>query len=133
VTQSRIEANSVFDFADGTFVPTIPSSCGSTGCDFGLEIGTAGTSPDNIQTTTFVLSHLTEVLTVDILADQVVAMRVNSISTDGSRGVFTGFSKLVGVVTVVPEPSTAIMMMLGLAGLTLAGGDRSRKVEHPRQ
>lgn len=133
VTQSRVEANSVFDFGDGTFVPTIPTACGPTRCDFGFEIGTAGTSPDNIQTTIFVLSHLTEVLTVDVLADQVFALRVNSISSDGSRGVFTGFSKLVGVITVVPEPSTAIMMMLGLAGLTVAGGrDQSRKIEHPR-
>ena len=132
VTQSRFEANSVFNFGDGTFVPTIPTSCGATGCDFGFEIGTAGTSPDNFQTTTFVLSHLTEVLTVDILADQVFALRVNSITSDGTRGVFTGFSKLAGVVTVIPEPSTAIMMMLGLAGLTVAGRDPSRKTVHPR-
>ncbi|MEO1935151.1 MAG: hypothetical protein ABGX04_10265 [Myxococcales bacterium] len=64
------ESNSVFNFGNDTFVPTIPTGCGPTGCDFGLAIGTAGTSQDDIQTTTFVLSHLTEALTVDVLAYQ---------------------------------------------------------------
>ena len=45
MTQSLVEANSVFDFGNGTFVPTIPTACGPTGCDFGLEIGSAGTAP----------------------------------------------------------------------------------------
>ncbi|HIG72421.1 MAG TPA: PEP-CTERM sorting domain-containing protein [Myxococcales bacterium] len=63
---------------------------------------------------------------------RVFALRVNSISSDGSRGVYTGFSKLVGVVTGIPEPSSAIMMMLGLAGLTVAGRSRSSKTEHLR-
>jgi hypothetical protein len=130
VTQSLVEANPVFDFGNGTFVPTIPTACGPTGCDFGLEIGSAGTAPDNIQTITFVLSHLTEALTVDVLANQIFAVRVNSItSPDGSQGVFTGYSKLVGAV-VVPEPSTALMMLLALTGLTAAGRDPSRLAEH---
>jgi hypothetical protein len=90
------------------------------------RIGAAGHNLDSIQTTTFVLSYLTEALTVDLFADQIFALRVNSIfSPDGSRKAFAGFAKLVGTVVVVPEPSAAIMMMLGLAGLTAAGRKRS--------
>ncbi len=118
ISDSSFVADSVNNFGWGTYITTGSSGCGFEGCDFGVEIGTHGIKNDDIQSVTFVLAHSTLDLTADLFADQIFALRVSNVGTpDGDR---SSFSKLSGKV-VVPEPSTAIMMLLGLTGLTLAG------------
>jgi len=118
ITDSLFVANSVHQLGAGTQVPNSFPGCGWHGCDFGVAIGTFGIEADDIQTVTFVLSHSTMDLTVDLLADLSFAIRLDDVGTpDGDR---SSYSKLSGTVAV-PEPSTAIMMLLGLAGLTAAG------------
>ncbi len=118
VSDSAFAANSVNNFGWGTYITTGSSGCLFNGCDLGVEVGTHGIQNDDLQSVTFVLSHSVLDLTVDVFADQIFALRVSNAGiADGER---SGFSKLAGVV-VVPEPSTAILMLLGLTGLTVAG------------
>ena len=118
VTDSAFEANSVYEFGRDSFVTTGSTGCRFNGCDLGIEVGTHGIRDDDLQSVTFVLSHSMLDLTVDLFADQIFALRVsNAGSANGKR---TGFSKLSGIV-VVPEPSSAILMLFGLSGLTIAG------------
>ncbi|MAG34068.1 MAG: hypothetical protein CL908_24575 [Deltaproteobacteria bacterium] len=57
---------------------------------------------------------MTASLDVSLFSGQKFGVRVTSVgSADSGRG---GSSKLIGVV---PEPTTALLTMLGLAGLSL--------------
>lgn len=118
VTDSLFAANSVSFLGPGTQVPDLLPGCGFPGCDFGVQFGTFGIGNDDIQSVTFVLSHATTDLTVDWLANLDFIVKLENVGAP--KGDRSGFSKLSGTV-VVPEPSTAIMMLLGLTGLTLAG------------
>jgi hypothetical protein len=83
-------------------------------CDLGIEFGSPGIGHDDIQSTTFTISHVTASLDVSLFSGQKFGVRVTSVgSADSGRG---GSSKLIGVV---PEPTTALLTMLGLAGLSL--------------
>lgn len=112
VTDSAFSANAVIDLGQGANVQGGGTPCP---CDLGVEIGGPGIGQgDDFQVVTFTLSHSTANLTVDLLAGQSIGVRATSVG--GESGDRNGSSKLV---TVVPEPSTAILSLLGLAGLAL--------------
>ncbi|EGJ29566.1 putative exosortase, PEP-CTERM interaction domain protein [Moorena producens 3L] len=104
-----------------------PSNPGSF--DFGLKIGTNGIGGDDIQATSFTLSHATEALTLNMFKEQKFAVRLQSVGSNRE-----GSSKLTGISPIkvvypsdnkpvgVPEPST--VLGLGLFAVGLAGTRR---------
>lgn len=120
VMSSLFDVNNVAEVGIGTGVSIVGSPCL---CDFGVEIGSASVGGDDFQSVTFVLSHITEDLTIDLFADQGFAVRTNGTAppSDGRRQ--GGPAKLSGLV-VIPEPSTAVLMVLGMAGLSAVGTRR---------
>jgi hypothetical protein len=82
-------------------------------CDIGVSFGSPGIGWDDIQQTMFIIYHQTEYLDLDLFIDQLAGVRVTSVGDDEYSGR-EGSSKLYGVV---PEPSTAVLLMLGLLGL----------------
>ncbi len=114
ITSSAFGANSVINLGGGNNLNGGGSPCP---CDFGVEIGNPGIGGgDDFQSVTFVLSHVTEDLTIAFFANSAFGVRATSVGDAYDR---SGSSKLGGVV---PEPSAAILMLLGLAGL--ASGQR---------
>ena len=96
-------------------------------CDIGVEFGSPGIGKDDIDYTSFTISHSTESLSLSLFDDQLLGVRLTSVSvldehTSDNR---EGSSKLYGVV---PEPSTAVLVGLGLAVLT--AHRRTSGVEH---
>lgn len=97
--------------------------------DFGLKIGTNGTGTDDIKATSFILSHATQALTLDMFKDQKFGVRLQSVGDNRE-----GSSKLTGISPIkvvypsdnkpvgVPEPST--LLGLGLFAVGLAGTRR---------
>jgi hypothetical protein len=70
--------------------------------DAGVQIGTQGMAKDDIQTTSFVISHATEDLTLADVALQDFAVRLTSVGAeDGARN---GSLKLGGTAPDVDEP-----------------------------
>ena len=103
-------ANSVIDLGGGNNLNGPGSPCG---CDIGLEIGTAGIGMDDIQSTSFTLTHDMVALDLSQFTMQAVGARVASVGLPmGSR---TDSAKLAGTFPV-PEPSGLAMMTLGLLG-----------------
>lgn len=80
-------------------------------CDLAIEIGSPGMGKDDIWSTTFVISH-PDGIDLDAFRDQEVGVRLTSVGWNRA-----GSSKLSGVV--VPEPTTASLLTLGLLGLAL--------------
>jgi hypothetical protein len=110
VTGSRFEADSVINLGGGSNLNGGGSPCP---CDLGVEIGDPGMGRgDDYQSVTLTLSHVSESLSLDLFADQYFGVRVTSVG-GGDEGR-EGSSKLIGVV---PEPSTTVLMLLGLGGL----------------
>jgi hypothetical protein len=79
----------------------------------------------------FTLTHATVDLTLDLFYGQDFAIKAAKIQT--ANGTSNGKSKglktaiLQGQVpNVIPEPTTAVLMVLGLGGLSYAG--RARKI-----
>jgi len=90
-------------------------------CDLRLEFGTPGILQDDLRSVTFTLSHATQALDVSFLVGRSFGVDAGSvgIGQDRNQG-----SRLVGVV---PEPTTALLMGLGLAGLaSVRSGPRAR-------
>jgi len=120
VTGWRAGANAVRSVGKSTSAMADGSPCN---CDLGIALGTPGWKTDDIRSITFTLSHVSENLDISLLDGQSFAIRVNKVGQVGGRR--RGKSKLGGVlassVTVAPEPTTAVLMMLGLAGLASVG------------
>ena len=87
VTDSQFGAESVSDLGNGANMQGVPL----TPFDIGVEIGTEGASPDDIQSTTFTLSHSTQDLSVEDIFD--LGLRINSVGP--ARGDRGGSEKLV--------------------------------------
>lgn len=95
-------------------------------CDFGLKF-----PAQTGKTVSFTLTHATVDLTLDLFYGQDFAIKAAKIQT--ANGPSNGKSKglktaiLQGQVpNVIPEPTTAVLMVLGLGGLSYAG--RARKI-----
>jgi hypothetical protein len=87
-------------------------------CDIGIEFGTPGTGKDDIAFTTFNLSHESQFLSLDLFEGELMGLRITSVGDgEGYRG---GSAKLSGV----PEPTTALLLFSGIAGLGWAGRRR---------
>jgi hypothetical protein len=116
VTDGQFAANAVIDLGHGANLYGGGTPCP---CDLGVEIGFEGIGHgDDHQQVTFTLSHATANLTVDLFAGQSFGVRATSVGTSTGRECAgrDGSSKLIGVV---PEPSTAVLALLGLSGLAL--------------
>lgn len=113
VTSTAIAANAVSSVGGGNTLNGGGSPCP---CDLGIELGTPGIGSDDLRTVTLTLSHATAALDVSFLAGQRFGVRATSVGEIACR---LGSSKLKGTIPVVPEPGTALMMGLGLAGLAL--------------
>jgi VCBS repeat-containing protein len=104
VTDSDAAADAVSDLGNGANV-----NGGNHGpFDVGVEIGTPGMSGDDIQTTTFFLSHDSVDLTLDMIAGQDFAVRMTSVgaTSDGDGGREDSL-KLVGTAPTIDDTSTA--------------------------
>lgn len=122
VTSSVFDANNVINLGLGSNLNGGGTPCP---CDFGVEFGDPGIGGgDDFQSVTFILSHVSKNLDVSLFEDQVFGVRATSVGRESSR---EASSKLKGRFSVVPEPSTAILMLVGLTGLSLAGSRTARQ------
>ena len=97
VTDRAIAANKVADLGNGANVQGVKSGP----FDIGVEFGTSGIGKDDVQSTSFVLSHATESLTLDLIGLQTFAARINSVGTVNSgRG---DSLKLSGPAPAAPD------------------------------
>lgn len=115
VTGSSFAANAVTGVGNGNNVLGGGTPCP---CDLGIELGTPGISKDDLRTVTFTLSHASRALDLGLVSGQSFAVRATSVGNPKCRN---GSSKLAGVIPVIPEPGTALLMGLGLAGLAVSG------------
>jgi len=101
-----------------------PASC--TSCDIALKLRKRGADP----VATFTVTHATQSLGLDQVAGQdfvVLVGRKFGQRDEQHTFFFVGrkeYSLLegeIGVTLPIPEPSTALLVALGLGGLTLAG------------
>ena len=95
-------------------------------CDFGLSFpAQTGSS------VSFTLTHATVDLTLDLFYGQDFAVKAAKILSETAtrNGKPKGFKTAIlegRVPNVIPEPTTAVLMVLGLGGLSYAG--RARKI-----
>ena len=101
-------------------------AAGACPCDFGLRFPSrSGTS------VSFTLTHETANLTLDLFYGQDFAVKASKVRMDQgeeSRGRSRGMRHVIllgRVPSPIPEPTTAVLMALGLGGLSYAG--RSQK------
>ena len=86
-------------------------------CDIGIMFGSPGIGKDDVRLTEFLISSDLDALSVDLFSGLLAGARVTSVGEHEEDGR-EGSAKLVGVV---PEPGTALLLALGLAGLGIAG------------
>jgi RTX calcium-binding nonapeptide repeat (4 copies) len=77
VTSSSVSANKVIDLKNGV------NMNGLGHFDIGVEFGTPGMSTDDIQETTFTLTHTSQPLTIEFVTEQGFGARLTSVSDDG--------------------------------------------------
>lgn len=84
--------------------------------DAGIAFGTSGSAGGLLEMTMFTLSHVNG-LSLSLFDGQVFAGRIQSVGAwpDGGEGS----SKLIGTNNPVPEPTTAVLAFMGLAGLAV--------------
>lgn len=111
VSESVFDANSVGKVGGGNNLNGGGTPCP---CDLGIEFGSPGMGRDDIQAVTFTLSHASQAIDASLLSEQTFGVRATSVGPLG--GSREGSSKLYGVI---PEPSTATLMALGLLGLAV--------------
>jgi len=114
VSESVFDANSVGKVGGGNNLNGGGTPCP---CDLGIEFGSPGIGRDDIQSVTFTLSHASQALDASLFSEQAFGVRATSVGPHG--GGRNGSSKLSGVFPVIPEPSTAVLMTLGLLGLAI--------------
>jgi hypothetical protein len=85
-------------------------------CDFGVEIGTPGAGKDDIQEVSFVLAHDSLSLTLSMFFEQSVGVRTTGSDLGPRQG--GGGAKLSGTLPI-PEPSTSMLLGLGLCAMSL--------------
>ncbi|MCI5096032.1 MAG: hypothetical protein MRY77_06940 [Rhodobacteraceae bacterium] len=91
VTSSQVEANSVLNLGSGANMV----GDGRTGYDVGVEIGTSGQGGDDIQQTSFVLSH-PDGLSLDDFSGEEFGLRLTSVGLEGAEDR-EGSLKLTGM------------------------------------
>lgn len=104
VTEFRAAANSVIDLGQGANMQGAARPF-----DIGVEIGTAGIGRDDWQSVTFVLSHATRDLSLDLIASQQFGVRMTSVGLEG--GARPDGLKLVGTASDLPadnKPPVAV-------------------------
>ncbi len=84
-------------------------------CDIGVALGTPGIGKDDLQTASFLISLEGGALSLAVFSEQWIGVRVTSVG-DGERR--EGSSKLKARLSAVPEPSTALLVGIGLIGMT---------------
>ncbi|MBW2446560.1 MAG: hypothetical protein JRG83_11600 [Deltaproteobacteria bacterium] len=109
VTEAVFAASSVIDLGQGTNV----NGNGPCPCDLGVEFGTPGIGSDDIQLTTFVLSHTTENLTLALFEGEAIMVRATSVGDEFSR------ENSAKTAAIVPEPSVEALLASGLALLAV--------------
>lgn len=88
---------------------------GPSSFDVGVEIGTSGANPDDIQSTLFVLSHDSLAISLDDLLGQNFGIRATSVGDPaGNRGDSV---KLTTVVAPSPAAAGMGLALLGLGAL----------------
>lgn len=100
-------------------------------CDFGIRF-----SAKTGTTVTFTLTHATQDLTIALFYGQDFALQAsglrlqNELSRGRSRGHGVRHALLEGrIPNPIPEPTTALLMALGLGGLSYAGRANGRSGE----
>ena len=130
VTSFVLEDDGVINLHHGVNLNGGGSPCP---CDLGVVLGTPGIGKDDIFSTTFVLDADAPLTIVDAFANQLAGVRVTSVGTSGSGfdskdpkddfkdGLRHGSAKLVATIPdptlPVPEPSTALLIALGVGAL----------------
>jgi hypothetical protein len=91
-------------------------------CDLAIVFGSPGIGQNDIGFTEFSIAHDSEALSLALFAEQFAGARVTSVGEDYD-GPREGSSKLVAMV---PEPTTGVLLSLGLVALALPSR-RSRR------